>query len=293
MPHAFTNVGFETAGATPGFASGWTCAIVATAEEYASYDVAVPEPVEDFEEEWAGNEDSGFVLTDTATASYDVAVPEPFEDFEEDWANTPYSTTLPIVAVASYDSTAEDYEDFEESWKNNQDDINVFAGADITEAAYDLVAPEPREDFEEEWRHCEDDVTAFAGVGTDLVTATFDGQDYEDFEEVDLRMCTVEVTAVGADADQYIIYVNGSPVSRTCTGVGTLNSERDFLINSVNAAVLGASATADGTGKIKFRSTVSGDPLSIKVESKGVLAKIVLLAPPDKTSYWTQTGELA
>ena len=156
MAHAFSNIGFETAGATPGLASGWSCAIFATAEEYASYDVTVPEPVEDFEEEWAtNNEDGTFVLTATAAASYDVAQPEPYEDFEEDWSNTPFSLSLLSVAVAAYDILSpEDFEDFESEWDSNETDITEFVGpgTDITVSSYDLVVPEAREDFEEERR---------------------------------------------------------------------------------------------------------------------------------------------
>lgn len=191
MAHTFVNTGFETAGATPGLASGWTVAIFATAEEYASYDVAVPEPVEDFEEEWSSNEDGSFVLTATTAAVYDVAQPEAYEDFEEDWSNTPFFLTLPVVAVASYDTlTPEDFEDFEEEWKDNETDVAEFIGlgVDIAAAAYDLGVPESREDFEEEWRSNEDDITVFVGVGTDLVRATYDGENFEDFEETDLRM---------------------------------------------------------------------------------------------------------
>jgi len=296
VAHAFTNIGFETAGATPGLASGWSCAVFATAEEYASYDVTLPEPVEDFEEEWAtNNEDGAFVLSATAAASYDIAQPETYEDFEEDWSNTPFSLTLPVVAVAAYDATNEDFEDFEEGWDSNENDIAEFVGpgTDITVASYDLVVPEAREDFEEEWRDCEDDITDFVGVGTDLVIATYDGENFEDFEETDLRMYTAEVTGVGADGDKLIVYVNGTPIERLCTGVGTFNTERDFLVDAINAAVLGADASADGTGEIKLRSSISGDPLSIKVEATGATAKIILQAPPNKTLYWTQTGELA
>jgi antitoxin (DNA-binding transcriptional repressor) of toxin-antitoxin stability system len=295
MAHTFVNTGFETAGATPGLASGWTVAIFATAEEYASYDVAVPEPVEDFEEEWSSNEDGSFVLTATTAAVYDVAQPEAYEDFEEDWSNTPFFLTLPVVAVASYDTlTPEDFEDFEEEWKDNETDVAEFIGlgVDIAAAAYDLGVPESREDFEEEWRSNEDDITVFVGVGTDLVRATYDGENFEDFEETDLRMQTVEVTHIGADGDKLIVTVNGNPVERLCTGAGTVDTERDFLLTAINAAVL-ADASADGTGKIKLRALVSGDALTVKVEATGTSAKIILQAPPDKTQYWTQTGELA
>lgn len=292
MPHAFSNIGFETAGASPGLASGWSCVIVATADEYAAYDVTVPQPWEDFEEEWSGNEDHYWTLPATATASYDTTPAQTYEDFEEEWNNEPHYWELSATATALYDSGAADaFEDFEEQWNtNNEDGVFEFVGGELTAANYDAGLPEAREDFEEEWLSNEDDIMEFT---VELVTGTFDGENFEDFEEVDLRMQTVEVTAVGADGDTLTIFVNGVPVTRNCTGVGTVNTERDFLIDAVNAAVLGAVASADGTGKIKLRAAVSGDTLAIKVEALGATAKMVLLPPPDKTIYWTQSGELA
>lgn len=294
MAHTFSNIGFETAGASVGYALAWTIAIMATAEEYAGYGTTNPDAWEDFEEEWAnGNQDTYYTLPATALATYDTTPAEDYEDFEEEWSNEPHTWVLSGTATASYDTTVfEDYEDFEEEWGDNEDGIFVFDVLSLTVASYDLIVPEDVEDFEEEWRDNEDDILEF--TGGDIITAQYDGsENFEDFEEVDLRMYTAEVTAIGADGDKLIVYVNGSPVTRNCTGVGTVNTERDFLISSVNAAGLGANATADGTGKIKFRATTSGDSLSVKVEATGATAKIVLLDLPDKTAYWTQSGELA
>lgn len=292
MAHAFSNIGFETAGALAGYALAWTVVVVATAEEYAGYDTTLTQAYEDFEEEWAsGNQDTYWTLASSTAAAYDTTPAEAYEDFEEEWDNEPHSTELPATATASYDSTPEDFEDFEESWDSNEDGVFTFDGGDTTAASYDTGAPETKEDFEEEWQDNEDSIFEFDGG--DVLAGSFDGESVEDFEEVDLRMQTVAVTAIGADADTLTVIVNGVPVTRVCTGVGTLDTERDFLIDGINAAVLGADASADGTGEIKLRSTNSGDPLSIKVESTGTLAKIELLPPPDKTLYWTQTGELA
>lgn len=290
MAHAFANIGFETAGASAGLASGWTCVFFATAEEWAAYDVTTPEPWEDFEEEWSGNEAHYWTLPATATASYDTTPAEPREDFEEEWDNEPHYWELASTATAAYDVALTSFEDFEDEWDDNEDGVFEFAGGELTAANYDVGVPEAREDFEEEWKSNEDDITEFT---VELVTGTFDGENYEDFEEIDLRMYTAEVTAAGADSDTLTVFVNGVPVTRNCTGVGTPDSERDFLVDAINAAVLGAVAEADGSGKIKLRATNSGDTLAIKVEATGATAKIVLLAPPDKTLYWTQTGELA
>lgn len=293
MAHTFTNLGFETAGASAGLAAGWTCVFFATAEEFAAYDVAVPEAWEDFEEEWAtNNEDGAFTLGTVVVASYDVVPAVGYEDFEDEWANTTHSWVLVSVLTAAYNTALDAYEAFESEWNDNED--GVFDWADvvtIATASYDLVVPESQEDFEEEWRSNEDDITEFSGG--DVVTGTFDGQNFEDFEEVDLRMQTVEVVAAGADGDELIIYINGSPVVRQCTGVGDEDDERDLLVDLVNAAVLGAVASAGGSGQLVLRAAVSGDALSVKVEATGAVAKIALNTPPNKTLYWTQTGELA
>jgi hypothetical protein len=294
MAHTFANIGFETAGATPGYASAWTCVFVATAEEFAGYDVAVPEPWEDFEEEWSTNNEAGkfnWSQVTASTASYDVTPAQTFEDFEEEWANEPHLWALAVTGTALYNTALDPEDAFEWGWNSNQND--VFDWGDIPStatASFDAGAPEAREDFEEEWRDNEDDITEF--TGGDVLAGTFDGENFEDFEEVDLRMYTFEVTDVGADGDRLIVYVNGAPVERQCTGVGTVDSERDFLVTAINAAVLGATVSADGTGKAKVRATTSGDSLSIKVEATGANAKIVLNTPPDKTAFWTQTGEL-
>lgn len=291
MAHAFTNTGFETAGAAPGLASGWSFVYVCTAEEFAAYDATTPEAVEDFEEEW-GNSDLFWTLPPGAlAASYDSLPPEAVEDFEEEWSNTPHVWTLSGGASADYDAVVEAFEDFEEEWAGgNQDDVTIFGLGDLTAAVYDFMTPTEEEDFEEEWSGNEGDISEFAGP--ELVWGSFDGESFEDFEETDLRMHTVEVLAVGADGDKYTLTVNGSTIEYLATGVGTVDTIRDILLNKVNAAGAGAVASTDGTGKIKLRATVSGDPLTVKVSASGTLAEIELLDPPDKSLYWTQSGEI-
>lgn len=291
MAHAFENIGFETAGTAPGLADKWTFVFAVLGDQYASYDVSLPQSFEDFEEEW-GNTDSFYEMPDGAVAAlYDLTPAQPLEDFEEEWNNEPFYWVFPAGVDATYDiAIPQSFEDFEENWQNNEDDKWEFVLMDLSSAVYDPGGPEAVEDFEEEWGDNEDDIFEFSGG--ELVAATFDGEDYEDFEEVDLRMHTIEVLAVGADTDRYKITVNATLVEYEATGVGTLDSIRDILVDYVNAAAAGAVASADGAGKMKLRSVFSGDALQVQVATSGDLAEMILLPPPDKTLYWTQTGEL-
>lgn len=289
MAHTFGNTGFETAGTGTGLADKWVFVFFVLGDEYASYDTTLPQPVEDFEEEW-GNADTFYEMPPgSVVAAYDTTPPEPVEDFEEEWNNEPHHWTLPAAILAAYDTTPEDYEDFEEEWLSNEDDIAEFAGPELTAALYDLAPNEPVEDFEEEWQSNEDDIAEFAGP--ELLAALFDGEEVEDFEEVDLRMYTVEITDIGADGDVYKVKINGVPVVYEATGVGPTTAIRDIIVGYINAAVLGVDASSDGGSKMKLRASISGDVFQLQVEGTGS-AGIVLLPSPDKTLYWTQTGEL-
>ena len=101
-------------------------------------------------------------------------------------------------------------------------------------------------------------------------------------------MYTAEVTAAGADGDTLTVFVNGVPVTRNCTRVSVPGLRRDFLVDTINAGA-GCCGQTGSSGKIKLRATNSGDTLAIKVR-RPARRRIVLLAPPTKTLYWTWTG---
>ena len=289
MAHTFDNTGFETAGAGLGLADKWTFVFFVLGDEYASYDATVPEPVEDFEEEW-GNGDTYYEMPDgSVAASYDTSPAEPVEDFEEEWSNEPHFWTLPSAVLAAYDTAPEDYEDFEEEWLSNEDDITEFSGPELTAASYDVGMAEAFEDYEEEWDSNEDDISEFAGP--ELSAALFDGEAVEDFEEVDLRMQTIELSALGADGDQYIVKVNGLQTYVVSDSVGPLSVFRNTLVTYINALAVNVVASADTGNKIKLRSQVSGDTFQLAVQTTGT-AGMIILPPPDKTMIWSQTGEL-
>ena len=166
MANTFINLGFESAGAIPGLADGWTITQLLQNQLLAEYGPTFPgTSVEDFEDGWSTNELAIFVflgkLQDICPALYDDPnAPEDFEDFEEEWSdNEFFAFDISGVSTdaANYDSgTPEDVEDFEEEWDSNEDFLFVFTGGDLSDASYDSGTPEDFEDFEEEWSTNED-----------------------------------------------------------------------------------------------------------------------------------------
>jgi hypothetical protein len=175
-----TNLGFETPGAAPGEADGWTLTAVATAEEIAGFgspeapverfedwvtayldhfepgdvEVALYDSVtvfslarEGFEVLWDGNELYLTELGLTESASFDTAGgPANIERFESEWSNSSYLTAFDSGDIAALPSGVER---FESAW-NNSSYLTAFGGGDLIAAEYD-AALDSREDFEDEW----------------------------------------------------------------------------------------------------------------------------------------------
>lgn len=191
VPATFANLGYETAGASPGDAASWVWTVGVADELIAVWGTGTPKAdQEDFESEWSSNEDYLLAFddeTDLAAAFFDMTVSdgESIEDFEEGWGDDEhYHFTLPATTTAIFDSgSPEDVEDFEEEWDSNED-YDFTLGATTT-ASFDSGTPQDVEDFEDEWRG--------TGVGNDYdftmgstSTAAFDGgapQSFEDFEQ--------------------------------------------------------------------------------------------------------------
>lgn len=202
---ALTNLGFETAGGSPGTPAAWTVFVTAAAEHVATFGTGSPELDEEgFEAEW--NNDSylfAFGLGDTAPPllDTDVAEGEAIEDFEEGWdGNHGYSFELGSTDTAAFDAplATEDHEDFSDAWDSGAtagNDYDFVMGA-LVSAFFDAsFAPQGFEDFEDGW--------AGTGVGNDYdlvlgasTAASFDGalapEAFEDFEEVRTE---IQVTA--------------------------------------------------------------------------------------------------
>jgi hypothetical protein len=179
-----TNLGFETAGATPGSASGWTYTTLSTARGIAGYlqDATANEfPWEGFEGRWSSNEDYlfAFVPLDLTSATYVtfMAAPKTVENFEEHWSsNHGYAYGL-ASAAAAYDTTPQNFEDFEEEWASNES--YLYAHGPLTAAIY-APGASTREFFEEGWSSNESYIYTFSGTAALYDTPT---EAFEDFEE--------------------------------------------------------------------------------------------------------------
>ncbi len=200
---ALTNLGFETAGASPGLASGWTFTNDDSVNEWAPYNDP-PVAFEAFEQDWDSNEDYLFEFDDPNTqlvfATYTtIHVDTKFvEDFEEKWAsNEFYVFGIGSATPASY-TGPHDFENFETHWDSNQNYIFEFVGVgtDLDEAIFD---DNSAEEFEQNWDSNQDYLFEFVGVGTDLTAAVYDGvtdMDDTDFENFEQMWPTMVMTTV-------------------------------------------------------------------------------------------------
>lgn len=184
---AYTNTGFETAGASPGDAFGWTLVASQSNDRHAVFGTGSPAlDAEGFEEEWDANEAYLFAfdpLVDIVAPLFDTDVGsgETFEDFEEGWSvNHGYSFTMGSSEQANFDSTPEDAEDFEEEWDANE--AYSFTMGSSTAAAFDVI-PESFEDFEEDWSNVPHHTTMPASTAAVFDYAGGGGEAFEDFEE--------------------------------------------------------------------------------------------------------------
>lgn len=187
----FQNLGFETAGGSPGAALGWLHAFQSSAEEIAAYAPSPERPQEDFERAWLGNDDFlfAFALTSIEPTLYD-ATSESVEDFEEEWSqNEAFLFELGSIDAADYDpgAAAKLVEDFDGLWDGNESFLFAFAPPDLSAA--------PTEAFESGWHSNQAFVFAFAPAN--LSAASYDAagtpEPVEDFEELwpNVRMTTV------------------------------------------------------------------------------------------------------
>lgn len=140
---AFTNLNFETAGAGPGEADGWTLEVVATAVSYADY--GTDGATETFEDGWSNTPQITTIpdadLEFAAYSSPPLIIGEPFESFER---GETYLTEIGTKENASYGigSTAQDVETFNEQWAEVSQTFTADAGTDrlTTSAAHKLTS---------------------------------------------------------------------------------------------------------------------------------------------------------
>jgi hypothetical protein len=118
-----TNLGFETAGASPGLAGSWTTATTGAGAVYPDLSGGggeAPRPYESFEAGW-GNDDYlttldplSVVLADFNTGADTTA----YESFEIEWGNDAYLFALGSAIAASFTGGA-NHESFDAGWGND------------------------------------------------------------------------------------------------------------------------------------------------------------------------------
>lgn len=182
---AFSNLSFETAGASAGLAASWTVTSY-SARDARQFNTEL-DYAEGFEREWNSNEDYLFAFDTGDLASNDfttlTGIPhKTVENFEEQWLDNQTYVYGISGAVAVFDVAEQGFEDFEEEWDSNEGYLFAFTGGDLT--AMTFANTTGTDDLESGWDTNESYLFEFVGVGTDLTANLFDAGVYafEDFE---------------------------------------------------------------------------------------------------------------
>jgi hypothetical protein len=161
------NPGFETPGASPWEAAGWTLVTQARGRRFAAFRAPPVPCVEDFAT-WAWWKDA-FAPGDLVVALFDPLGPEGREDFEEGWQNAPFLTELePAQLVVALFGQEAEADGFEAAWVPPP----TFSWVDVASAPA-LFGGAPGERFEAGWRGNETFLGAWAAVPS--APAAFDG----------------------------------------------------------------------------------------------------------------------
>lgn len=277
-----TNLGFETAGATPGAASAWTLVVTSSAERLALFGTETPaREQEDFEAEWDANEDYlfAFDVLDIVAPLFDVGVVEgeTLEDFEQGWGvNEGYLFEMGSTDVADLDG-ADAPDDFEDDWNNN---AYLFAMGSSVSAFFDAsFAPQGFEDFEDGWRGTTAGNDYDFAMGA-IDAASFDGslapELVEDFEEVRTEIvATVDPATDLFTAGSLHGFGVADRVSFRLPGAGVLPAG---LNGSFIYYVL-----ASGLSTTQFRVSVAAGGTQVDVTDAGVGTFYIV---HDRTRYW-------
>ncbi len=261
---SFANLSFEIAGSSPGEAEDWTTASLSSAFELAGY--GSPEHEEEgFEDAW-DNDAYLTALEDGELALYLFkATSAQFEGFESRWDNDSYQRALNSSDLAIYSGNGED--GFEDAWDN-----------DAYLTALGATAVGTPDTFESDW---DNDAyqTEFVGFPTDLsAPATYDGQNFEDFEEVqrDQQWTTTGTTDTATCVGHG--FSAGDPVTvySTIQLPGGVNPDTQYYVRS---------PTAD---TFKLTITPGGGGSSILFETTGLGAHFI---KADPAAYWTTDDE--
>jgi hypothetical protein len=281
----FDNLGFETAGATPGTALHWSLdAIDTVVVEFVAAWGATPIDLEGFEQEW-NNDGYKFAFVDGDIVAplfdTDVSEGEGKEDFEEGWSgNEHYLFAASSEEQASFDTglTPEPVEDFEEGWSSNES--YDFTLPSTTAASFDVaIASQAFEDFEDGWRG--------TGAGNDYLTtlssstaASFDAggtpEAFEDFEETyqDLQVTVAPATDLFTAGSNHGLSA-GNKVTFRLIGAGALPA-------GINAAFV-YYVIASGLTTTQFKVSVASGGSAVDVTDAGVGTFYVR---GDATAFW-------
>ena len=168
------NPGFETAGAQPWLANGWTLSAVTSLEEIAGF--GVPEEAWEGFERWHTLRAS---LADvTAVLAFFGSALVGHEQFEAGWANTVYLRELPPAQLVTGSFGGRPVEDCESDW-SNAPYAREWAAVSASAGVFAGVPVEP---FEQRWRGNEAYVRTWAAVVSSAATFDAGAQAVEDFE---------------------------------------------------------------------------------------------------------------
>lgn len=264
----------------PGQAWRWTISENEVAGEVAEFDEYFVQTVEDFEEQWGADDVAGLHETDLEAAEFESSpAPANTETFEVEWGS--YTPEMPGTESASFTAHYEaagvlSYEDFEAFPDGNLEPAATFEIGTTDSGA------EEDEDFEEGWGSLVadwDDVTS--------ESATFDGEDFEDFEETTLVYKVVTVHTV--HAGPYKITINGTPAVYVADGMEATNDIADELAQAVNNSGVPMTATAVGS-TVELQHENPGTPVVIVVDAE--LPSSISAAFPDRDTLWIGSDHL-
>lgn len=261
-----TNLGFETAGASPGLAASWTLSTISSVEQYAGY--GSPETAWDgFESGWVTGWQTDLGSSSAATYSAAFLSPPPaFEAFEIGWNNTLWITDIGATAAAIYDPDSEEFESFNTAWDN---DVWLTELDDPSAAIYTTGGGPTLgyEAFEGGWGN-----TGWQTAIGSTEAALFDDLEaYEDFNEV---YAPVPVT-IDPTANTLIAPSHGIPngtlvrIQASARPPANLNPELDYWV--VNTA----------TNTLQLAPVFGGSAIDIGDQGAGAHALLV-----DPYVYW-------
>lgn len=255
----FTNLSFETAGAAPGEASGWTATVVSSAEEHVDFSGgggAAPRPLESFELGW-GADAFAYTLTTAEFATYDSALVTPattVETFSRWSGSAPFLYDLASAEALLFTGGGE-LDSFDTGWG-----VTAFK----TSFSPGDVSALPLESFE------------LVGYKTsfspgDTAYASFDGDNAETIEDFEETFLAFTFTVAPGPAAVFTATAHGRANGDVFypSSTGSLPPEldantrlyiRDRATNTFKVSLSPGGAALDITGAGSGTHTAHGDP---------------------------------